>query len=625
MLFIIVLALCATATLQSKAKEKSPSEPTHLKISSVTESADTFVGYDCSQVEPSKTIGPISLMDPISCKLKNPSINLTREYIRIIQISAQKRVLVNQCLVKYTRKISRCGWWIENVIHGLKTGIVTLTPNECLSLHMNNSLTVRGKQLEDLKPTFRNTRNFIQVGDLDGKGGCTGGEDQIIDGVMYNNPIVEWTIEVHYSRVYIDIDYKTNTVYTPGRVDCVYTDQTCFSDRGQIFWDRSEIEKESCSGNQYTTLYEGFSNISDTQDRRVLLVENQNITFAMDLRSESSSICGYPATSTNFPDTFVLFHAPGKTFPVIKTEMSLTKQLITFLLSRDIFLEKKIDNTFRDLQSYLQQRKCISEKKEIKNILFTYRNDPFTMAYLINKRRGLTSVVSGEVVYFKPCKPILVSIMETPKCYREIPVTFNNRSGFLLPLTRVFSRVGTEIYCDKDLRPMFKTGGGWINIYKGYHISKSPIQLEQRSSNNWQYKSSSSMSKVKGIMSFSYSKVLSYPSEKLPFVPTSDGTNTPGGLNQELIYSSDSEMDVQAHISRWIFSAWISHVIDTIGHWFLMIGGLYFLFKCISFLFGIYSRFKILTELGKKPSLTNCLLTSQTMREVVPKQVVLEL
>ena len=110
------------------------------------------------------------------------------------------------------------------------------------------------------------------------------------------------------------------------------------------------------------------------------------------------------------------------------------------------------------------RKECELEKSILQSnqILASLSPDHFALSKF--GVRHFAKVVS-EVIYVVKCTPVRVQLIQTDRCYNEVPVLKNNKTQmFLTHLKRILVKQGTEITCSTVRPPTFKINNEWLKF-----------------------------------------------------------------------------------------------------------------------------------------------------------------
>ena len=115
-------------------------------------------GYDC--VEQLSNLATLSLLDVGDCKIKQPTVNVTRIYGQLLQLNEFGLIPSYKCYLKIARTVIHCGISYYKEI----------TRNECRILQRNGFLSVASTQIIGIQRNSKTSRPVIFAGDNDYSG-----------------------------------------------------------------------------------------------------------------------------------------------------------------------------------------------------------------------------------------------------------------------------------------------------------------------------------------------------------------------------------------------------------------------------------------------------------------------
>lgn len=112
---------------------------------------------------------------------------------------------------------------------------------------------------------------------------------------------------------------------------------------------------------------------------------------------------------------------------------------------------------------------------------------PDETAYAFMKQPGYMAVIAGEVIHLIKCTPVEVRLRSTEECYKELPVTYHNKSVFLTPKTWIITKEASVTDFNEFIPHMYYLHGTWYRATsKLVETIPSPmIQLLTRP--EWKY------------------------------------------------------------------------------------------------------------------------------------------
>lgn len=74
------------------------------------------------------------------------------------------------------------------------------------------------------------------------------------------------------------------------------------------------------------------------------------------------------------------------------------------------------------------------------------------------------TVVAGEVIHLIKCTPVEVRVRPTEECYKELPITYHNKSAFLTPKTHIITKGASTTDCSELIPHMYNLHGNWYRV-----------------------------------------------------------------------------------------------------------------------------------------------------------------
>lgn len=167
------------------------------------------------------------------------------------------------------------------------------------------------------------------------------------------------------------------------------------------------------------------------------------------------------------------------------SDVSINMQYRTKMAGMDIHLKEELNKLYANLI----HNDCEMEKRILESYLHIAATDPIEFAYIYNKGPGATAITAGEVVHIAKCVPIVVSLLSSKTCYKEMPVKHMNKTMFVNPRTRILQDVGSEVPCSTLFGIHIREMGIWYTIYPDVQAVKSPRMLESHINMSWEYES----------------------------------------------------------------------------------------------------------------------------------------
>lgn len=135
-------------------------------------------------------------------------------------------------------------------------------------------------------------------------------------------------------------------------------------------------------------------------------------------------------------------------------------------------------------------QKCIVEQQVLNNAPSLSSIAPNVMVYTMMKRPGYMAIPAAEVIHLIKCISTEVRIRQVEEyiySYKELPITHQNKSCFLLPKTRIITREGTLRDCNKFLPNMYNLHGIWYRVIPKLVESIPPPMKLPLTRPKWKY------------------------------------------------------------------------------------------------------------------------------------------
>ncbi|CAD6226584.1 GSCOCG00011906001-RA-CDS [Cotesia congregata] len=132
-------------------------------------------------------------------------------------------------------------------------------------------------------------------------------------------------------------------------------------------------------------------------------------------------------------------------------------------------------------------RRCELERTVLMNALALSSLAPDEFGYALMKGPGYFTTVAGELVHITKCVAAPVQVRVTDHCYQELPVSYNNRSYFLTPKSRILVQRGTLIECNTILPVGYLIDEAWFHLTPKAIRAPSPQQLQSMTVSTWNY------------------------------------------------------------------------------------------------------------------------------------------
>nr|WQM60681.1 MAG: putative glycoprotein [Xinmoviridae sp. 2] len=451
-----------------------------IKIANVL----SIYGFDCASNEVEKTT--ISLINTLDCKVPEKNLEISTVKIQLFQDKHYKEIDYIQCSITMKHLISRCGKTYDQFVDGgLYSEILDLSKEECSSIIRTRSFFYSNVKFDKLQINQNNKFSFTSHGRMDGSGTCIPGSTLYINGKNYDRPIRQTDLNILFRRGKGSLNLESKEVILENGFRCEYLKYECLDiNFGMTFWSTNLNDRVCNEGKEYTVLYQGESQkIVDTTNNNNLTyftVPLQGLDYTIMTISEKK-ICNLISYTTEQPKIYIVEENPHIDFTLKYSPDIYVKEikLVSYMNSKISYIMHHTKQEVDRIASELLKLRCETERKAIMNSLALARISPVLFAYNYFKAPGYTAIVSGEVIHITKCKPIYVQIVKMDMCFLELPVIYNNKTGFLTPQSKIFTNLGTATECNNILPNMFNLDGRWYTSnLNGLTEILAPIVLD---------------------------------------------------------------------------------------------------------------------------------------------------
>lgn len=436
---------------------------------------EAFVAYDCR--DPAVNVTAISLRGIAECPEGETDFEEKRVQVRVIQRNEIRQVSTFTCLIEVTRVISHCGMHSHSslVNGGLATRIVKLGAEQCRNAHRYDNLQLYGQNILGLTKNGTTRSSATLSGKVSKDGSCSGGT-YTEDGQSWENVYVVAALEIKLMDYWANVRAEENTISLQGGVACSFLEGYCFdSTVGEAVWnpnDGGQCEAE------LNMLYEGTaSRIMEKATRKeYVVVENNDRTFALALYKQRE-VCYQIVWQTEHPRLVVQIGDDARSARIKTRKSAQNVDLTAYINSKFLYVEqsRKRENSY--MYQDVLKRLCRLKREVLENRLMMAPFAPDAIAQLVEKE-GRVGRVLGEVLYIIKCVPKAVVIRRTERCYKELPVTMNNESLFMAPVTRTLQTQAEEIDCSGIVPPLYLIDNRWVGVMPHPIYPPAPRVLE---------------------------------------------------------------------------------------------------------------------------------------------------
>lgn len=447
----------------------------------------SLTGYECTH--PAVNLKTIDLTSVGPCMQDQATLPPTDQNIQLLELIRNEIVEVYSCRIEVLGHIFNCGAFSH--LSFTKDSIVNyfyhLDDTSCRKLVKTGSLRLLERDFIGLQEGKINIRK-MDIG-RSGEKDCFDNMEFTLNGQTYNDAVAGLTMKIEFSRYNATKKEDADLIILPNGDTCYYTSTTCLlSSYGQLFW--NIYPTNTCVQSKVSLLYQGLSKrINDLRNHNssTYIVETVTQVFALKVTQEIQ-LCGYLGWATEHPDLIIIeSDNKGRGFiPSLSAQKYLTGNIITYLNTKIVYIERSITQNIEDIYNDLLQKQCEADRKILINYIHDAYINPNGFAKFITKREGSMGIITGEVIHVLSCVPIPVQIRLTNRCYQEIPINYgSNHTGFLSPSNRLITDIGTEISCSDLIPSMFKVNNAWYRIDQTINQLPPPETLLPVISHTW--------------------------------------------------------------------------------------------------------------------------------------------
>lgn len=448
-----------------------------------------MIGFDCGGPQLNHTT--ISLLDIEDCDTPRLTVNVTKTYVQLLQLSDYDHTEVIQCKIKIKRTVLHCGMYSHTsaVHNGIAEYLLETDYERCRRLHQDGTMSLGNNLIITGIHANSTTHHSVTfAGKIDTDGSCKG--TTYVDPYgSWDDVIVQGIIEVQLHNQVSPIKLKSGKIILPSGTICELSRGSCIDfEYGYTFWKPMPVD--ACHLTSYDILYEGIVDkiVENIQPRTaaVYSITTEETTFALAIRDEHL-VCGYTLLRTEHPRLFVLEIQPGNTFIKKKPVSVDNLDIFTYINSKFVYVERYVRSQLTDLYTNVMTQKCKLEQQVIKNALSLVTSMPDEFAYIMAKTPGYIAINAGEAIHILQCTPVEVQLRRTEECYNELPVTYANQSYFLTPKTRILTKFANTRTCNHLLPVIYKIDDTWIQLTPVPRTTATPQKVKLLTNLKWSY------------------------------------------------------------------------------------------------------------------------------------------
>ncbi|CAB0037869.1 unnamed protein product [Trichogramma brassicae] len=402
--------------------QQSTSAVTSKLCSATISPAVAIIGYDCNSN--SLNVTTVSRLGVEECRIPRNTLNVTRQYIQLLQLTDYQEVEVLQCKIELHRTVQHCGMHSHTsaVQRGIAEYISEISKNACEDAHLTGVYNYGGHSvIRGLKVNSTTSHPITLAGTLTPEGACSGTSYADPYG-SWNDVVVQATIKITLTSQTARVDLDNNKLYLRSGTTCNFRDNYCIdSEGGYSYW--HTLPKDYCKFSRYSILYEGYA--EKAVDPRAFhpetlySVTTEDITFALTIKKKEL-ICGYHVQKTEHPKLLIFETRKGESFAEHHTPSTSNLDIFAYINSKFIYVEKHMKSQIQNLYHDVLYQRCTQERETIKNSLAIAHSSPDQFAYNLMKGPGFMSLIAGEIVHIMRCIPVEVRFVHSDECYAEL-------------------------------------------------------------------------------------------------------------------------------------------------------------------------------------------------------------
>nr|QPL15390.1 glycoprotein [Orthopteran chu-related virus OKIAV152] len=452
-----------------------------------------FIAYDCAHKK--INITTISLQDVAECDIPRPVIVTENVYGQLIQLSDAVLTHAYVCKINVFKQIFYCGMHshVSLVRNGMRSYIHLAGPAQCKKLHEDGILMGFGAgQISAIRKNTTSYYTMTLAGSLKNDGTCS--------GVPYADEIGSWedvvviaSLTITLSDYQATIENKYNKLFMPSGHTCMASEKYCINaELGEIVWDRPM--KGLCGDTSHVAVYTGpMQRTSETMPD-----STTKITYVLDTADRVLSLretgkytsCPLSMIQTEHP-RLVIRLSDVHERPLFPTNVDVhSLDMMLYINTKFVYLDRTIGKTIGDMYYELELRRCLAERQSLRTLLSVAVLNPVEFAYAYMASPGYTATILGEVIHLAQCQPVEVRYRHTPRCYHELPVSYDNVSWFMSPRSHLLQVHGTEIPCESILIPQYRIAGHWFSLSPAMRSGSAPQELSPQKIPKWERKGS---------------------------------------------------------------------------------------------------------------------------------------
>ena len=453
--------------------------------------ATDTLAYNCEgeQIK----ITRISANEVEICEREKRNVYKRHVNVQVIQTKKMEIIQISHCLIERTAIIMHCGHLSHSSIvqSGLSATLVQTSAQECTDIHKNLQFRYKGNLLYDLKPNSTKDFSVTEAGSVDATGSCMG-TNIVQNGVTYPNAVMIANVKITIEDYITTIDTIRKSIILDNGSTCDARGNTCFTaKKGTSVWQYNP--NSECAKTSRDVLYEGPAVITSTERRNgtqltigeMLMVESHQKMITLEIIG-ATHLCFQMVYTTDVERIMIITKNPVYGFYFEKNEKIIPQNidLALYMNMKMYFLASEVKENLEELYNDVKFATCENKRDNMLTRLRIARQSEMTYAHLLTDEKGYITVQQGDCLLSIKCEPVIVQIRETNKCYKHLPIMFNNRSMFMEPNGRTITKVSAEIPCTRIASVLFQIEDNvWISMNPQFSFAQPPKKLKPQAEN----------------------------------------------------------------------------------------------------------------------------------------------
>ncbi|AJG39061.1 glycoprotein [Wenzhou crab virus 2] len=465
---------------------------------------EALEAYDCSGEV--SDVSTISLNEVKECDEEPTYLesNQTIE-VQLLQDSPNIVVDVSTCRLSISRMIHHCGMHSHSstVQAGMATYVVELGRSACLDAVETRRVRWSGTILDGLS-LGKETHSLQTIaGSVTSGGKCEGSSYSDQFG-SWSGVVVQAEIKMFIDRYSTTANIRTGDITIRGGLRCEWDSQSCFDNMaGETYWRKKE--DGACPEKSFDVLYQGpavrVSSLRLGTTHHMYHISAGDFQFVTQ-SGHQDYLCHQAVYRTDHPRLYIQERpAPGFYFKKKSLQVRNT-DLMQYTNAKLTLLEHHFEEQLGQLYQKLRLDTCLAQRTALQNKLSLLKLKGSHGGQHSLGGRGTKTIVAGEVAHVIRCRRVRVTTRPSSECYAELPVTYGEKAGCILPISRIIVPHCTPTPCSDIIPQKWKIGRRWISLDPKPRVTLPPVVLDPAGKTKWEYKPLRELS-IAGIYSTS--------------------------------------------------------------------------------------------------------------------------